>query len=166
MFRMLGVATLLPAFYVIMHVRRGVITWWIALGEYIRSMWSEPTIINWIRYHACNLSEVLICANSATIPQSHVYLHFNSVIAACVTFLYLVIWLTSFLQVPQESIYFNSALLQWMIQKVLLHFFHHSDSTALLQCNSTKHPCKHCILWSCNHCIGFCFKCRSTRRYR
>ena len=31
-----------------------------------------------------------------------------------------------------------------MIRKVLLYFFHHSDSTALLQlqCNSTKHPCK------------------------
>ena len=53
-----------------------------------------------------------------------------------------------------------------MIQNVLLHFFHHSDSTVLLQCNSTKHPCKHGILWSYSHCIGFCFKCQCMWWYK
>ena len=53
-----------------------------------------------------------------------------------------------------------------MMQKVLLGFFRHSDSTALLQCNSTKHPCKHGMLWSYSHCIGFCFKCQCMCRIR
>ena len=49
----------------------------------------------------------------------------------------------------QESRHFDSAFLQCLpIWKALQHFFHQSNSSVLLQCNSTKYPCKHGILWS------------------
>ena len=105
--------------------------------------------------------EVQICTNSVrccgltdfslTVMLLHVPLLATQVIAACVTVPCLVIWLIYVsLQVLQEGSYryFDSTLLQCLIQKMLMHFFHHGDSTVLLQCNSMKHPCKCSILWS------------------
>ena len=49
----------------------------------------------------------------------------------------------------QKSRHFHFALMQCLpIWKGLQHFFHQGDNIALLQCNSTKHPCKLDILWS------------------
>ena len=98
------------------------------------------------------------------ILQLHLYLHFNSVIVACVTVPYLVVWLTFVsLQVLQESRHFNSALLQCLlIWKALKNFFHQGNHPALFQCNLTKHPCKHSDHIA--YCIGFCFRCHCTCR--
>ena len=122
-------------------------------------------ILRFFIYHTVGfVCEVLICMNSARYRgladfNSTVMLiilsFFQSVIATHVTIPCLVIWLLFVsLQVLQESIvrrHFDSSCSGWSKRPGLLQFFHHSDSTALLQCNwqSTKHQaCKCGILWS------------------
>ena len=93
-------------------------------------------------------------------PQLCLYLYFNSVIITHVTILCLVVLLT------QLCLYKNFKIIAILIlfycsagpeRSFLLYIFYHKDSTTLLQCSSTKHPCE-CSRTA--YCIGFCFRCQ------
>ena len=99
----------------------------------------------------CFVCKVLICANSARrhvlrdfdSTLSYTYFYFNSVIAAHVAVSCLVIDLCLFTSTLTFQFCFAAVP---VILKVLQHFFHHNDTTSLLQCNLTKNPCKLGIL--------------------